>query len=97
MAEFDRLEVTTVFTTDSDLEFRPRRTTLVDSHLHEHANADLVKALERIGLKDARLLFVDIIRQEFACIVPRHTERHLCKIVRAEGEELGYVGDLIRK
>jgi len=61
MAEFDRIEVSTVFATDSNFEFRPRRAPFVDSHLHKHAHTNLVEALEWIGLKNARFLFVDIV------------------------------------
>ena len=58
---------------------------IADGHLHELADAVLIKLCERIVLKD---LGVIVSVEELACIVTAEAEGHLSQVVGAEAEEI---------
>ena len=60
-------------------------------HLHQAADAGLVKVLERIALID---LVVIVSGQELGGIVTAEAEGHLGQVVGAEAEEVRFLGDL---
>ena len=64
----------------------------LDSHFDELADAGLVESGKRVGLEDL-LLIVGV--QELAGVVTGEAEGHLGEVVCAEGEELGFLGDLV--
>ena len=79
---------------------RPLRvgTALLDAHLDELADAALVEADEGVVGEDrlaAFLLGHDVIGEEAAGVVAGQAEGHLGEVVRAEGEELRDLGDLV--
>ena len=93
MAELDGGGIAAVLAADTELDVRTGGAAHFGGHLHELADALLVEVGERIGLVD---LVVVVGVEELAGIVAAEAERHLGQVVRAEGEELGLGGDLVR-
>ena len=77
---------------DAQLDFGTRFAAFFNRDFHQPANAGHVDRGERILLDDLEVL---IGGQERAGIVAAHAERGLGEIVRAEAEELGFLGDLV--
>ena len=81
-----------MFATDTALQRRANRASLLCSHADQRANALLVEYLERIHLQD---LLVQIDREEGGDVVTRITEGHLRQVVRTKREELGRRSDAV--
>ena len=92
MAERDRLRLAAVLAADAELEVVADAAAALDGDPHQVADAVLVDRLERVALEDAVL---EVVRQEAAGVVAREAERGLREVVRAEGEEVGVLGDLV--
>ena len=79
---------------DAELEVRLRLPPALDRDPHQVADAFVVEHLERVALEHAVL---EVEGEELALgVVARHAERRLREVVRAEGEEVGDLGDLVR-
>ena len=92
VAERDRLRLAAVLAADAELEVLARAAAALDRDLHQVADAVLVDRLERVALEDAGL---EVVREEAAGVVAGEAERGLRQVVRAEGEEVGVLGDLV--
>src|SRR5512133_2154723 len=92
LEELDRRWIAAMLAAHAEADVGARGLALVATHLHELADALLVDRDERFVLQD---LLVDVLGQELACVIARHTEGGLGQIVRAEAEELGGLGELI--
>src|SRR5215510_10297122 len=93
MAEGHRRRLAPVLAADTHLEIRHRLAPPLDADADQLAHALLVEHRERV---DGQELLLQIEGQELADVVAAVTERHLREVVRAEGEELGVPGDLVR-
>src|SRR5438445_587758 len=94
MAELDRRRIAAVLPADADLETVARLAAALDGDAHHRADAVAVEHLERVGRDD---LLLDVAREEALLrVVPRDAEDRLREVVRAEGEELRLLGDLVR-
>src|SRR6202795_1129235 len=94
MAELDAFRVAAVLAADADLQFRPSAPAPRNAHTHQFPDSLDVQSLEGVGGKYPGLFFVDVVWQEAAGVVAREAHGRLRQIVGAEGEELGYFGDL---
>ena len=96
VAEGDRARLASVLAADAELELgrsaaRPRSTAI---RIRAPTPVD-VEHLERVALDHAVL---EVAREELALgVVAREAERRLGEVVRAEGEEVGVLGDLVRR
>ena len=81
-----------MFAADADFQLGLDAATFADAHFDELAYADLVEDFEGIGLDDAVFL---VEFEELGSIVTREAEGHLGEVVGAEGEEVGYGGNLV--
>src|ERR1700678_1266278 len=97
MAELHALRIAAVFTANSDFELWIRGAALLDPPLDKHSDAFHVQRLERIVLENSGLLFIDVVWQKPSCVIAGKTHRRLRQVVRAEREELGNFGNLIRE
>ena len=93
VAELDRARLAAVLAADAELDVRLRLAAALDADAHEVADAFLVEHLERVPLEHAVL---EVEGEELALgVVARHAERRLREVVRAEGEEVRDLGDLV--
>ena len=92
MAEFHRGGVAALLAADAQLDVGTGLAAEIRSHLHQAANAHLIELGEGIGLVD---LVVVVAGQELAGVVTAEAEGHLGEVVGAEGEELGFLGDIV--
>ena len=92
VAELHGGGVAAMLAADAQLDVGAGLLAQVGSHLHQFANADLIQLCEGIGLVD---LLVVVGAQELAGVVTAEAEGHLSQVVGAEGEELGFLGDLV--
>src|SRR6478609_6215896 len=92
LKEMNGCRVAAVFTADADLQILARQTAALDANRDDRAHAVDVDRRERI-LVENLLVLVDL--QEFPDIVSRKAERQLREVVRAKGEELRLLRDLI--
>ena len=92
VAELDRARVAAVLTADTAVELRVDGLAERNGHLHELADAVLIKLCERIVLKD---LGVIVSVEELACIVTAEAEGHLSQVVGTEAEEISLSSDLV--
>ena len=81
-----------MFAADADFQLGLDAATFADAHFNELAYANLVEDFEGIGLDDAVFL---VEFEELGSIVTREAEGHLGEVVGAEGEEVGYGGNLV--
>src|ERR1700692_2049045 len=93
MAELKRRRIPTVLAPDSYCQFRTRLAPALDSDAYQFTDAVLIDRSKWILLQDA---FRQIRWQNLIYVITREAERRLRKIVRAEGEELGFLGNLAR-
>ena len=93
VAEGDGLRLAAVLAADAQLDPGPLPAAALDGDLHQVADPLLVDRLERVALEHAAL---EVIGEEAAAVVARDPERRLRQVVRAEGEEVGVHGDLVR-
>ena len=87
----DRPGLPAVLATDPHLEIRTRLAAAFETHLDERAHAFDVEGHEGIVGQQRT---IDIDREKATGIVPGQAHRHLCEIVRPEGEELHHAGDV---
>ena len=92
MAELYRGRISTVFSTDTYMKVRVNRSSKFDCHLHQFANANLIKFSKWIILEDLSII---VCVQEFTCIITRVALCHLCKVVCTEAEEVSFFSDFI--
>src|SRR4051812_6685231 len=93
VTELDRARLAAVLAADAELDVRLRLAATLDADAHEVADSVPVEHLERVPLEHA--LF-EVEGQELAlCVVARHAEGRLREVVRAEGEEVRDLGDLV--
>ena len=92
LEELDGQGVTTMLTTDAELELRLAGTALANRDVDELADAIEVDGLEGISFEDP---LRDVLGKEDTCIITAVAEGHLREVVRAEGEEVGMFGDFI--
>ena len=92
VAELHGGGVAAVLAADAQVQVGTGLAAHLGGHLHQLAHADLIQAGEGIALVD---LVVVVGGQELAGIVTAEAEGHLGQVVRAEGEELGLLGDLV--
>src|ERR1043166_4798652 len=92
VAEGYRARLAAVLAADADLEAGLRRAPALRADLHQLADAVAVQDLERVVGQN---LHLDVLREEAARIVARQAEGGLGEIVRAEGEEVCVLGDLV--
>ena len=78
--------------TDTTLEVRTCRATLLNSHLDKLSNAVLVKHLEGINVEN---LLLQVNGEEAGDVVAAVAESHLCEIVCTEAEIFGLLGDIV--
>ena len=81
-----------MLTADTYVQRRVNRSSKIDSHLHQLANAVLIEFCEWIVLED---LSVIVSVQEFTSIVTGESVSHLSKVVGSEAEEVCLFCDLI--
>src|SRR5207302_10314369 len=94
VAERDRRRLAAVLAADAELERRLRPPPSLDRQPHQVADATHVQRLERIVLQNT---IFQVPRQELALrVVAGEAERRLGQVVRAEREEVGVRGDLVR-
>lgn len=91
-AEFHGGGFATMLAANTYLEFGTGCAAFLNAHLYELAHTFLIKDFEGIGLDDAVFL---IEFEELGSVIAGETEGHLGKVIGAEGEEFGYLGDLI--
>jgi hypothetical protein len=85
--------VAAVLAADAELDPGLRRAAPLDADPHQVADAVLVDRLERVALEHSVL---EVEGEELALgVVARHPERRLGEVVRAEGEEVCDLGDLV--
>ena len=82
-----------MLTADTKVQFRTSLAAKFSSHLHQLADTDLVDTGEGIAFID---LIVVVSTKKLGSIVTAEAEGHLGQIVGAEGEELGFFGNLVR-
>ena len=92
MEEFNRGRVTTVFTTDTELDVGAGDTAELASHFYELTNAGLVDLSEGIVFVD---LLVIVSGEELTSVVTAEAESHLSKVVSSETEEVCLLSDFI--
>src|SRR5260221_9450522 len=93
MAEGDRTRLAAMLTADPDLEVRPRLPAARDRPENELAHSFLVKSVEGVLRQNPETMLVDILGEEVTGVIAGERHRHLCQVVRAEGEELRFPGD----
>ena len=81
-----------MFAADTNVKLRINRLTEFDSHFHKLAYAVLVEFSKRIVLEN---LCIIVRLEEFACVITRETECHLCKVVCTEAEEISLFCDFV--
>src|SRR6476646_8097623 len=94
VAEFHAFGISAVFAANSNLQFRARLASALNSPPHKHSHAFYIERLEWIGRKDAGFLLVHIVWQEAAGIIAREPHGCLRKIVCSEGKKLRDFRDL---
>src|SRR2546422_1792869 len=77
---------------DTELDVRTRPAAELDGRAHYRAHTVGVERRERV-LVENLLLLIDA--QELADVIAGESERELCQVVRAKGEELRLLGDLV--
>ena len=92
MAEFDRAWISTVFTTDAQLQIWTSCTSQSCSHLNKLTYTVLVQTSEWILFVD---LLVIVMRQECTSIITAESECHLSQVVCTEAEEFSFLSDFI--
>ena len=92
VAELDARRVAAVLAADAEAQLRTGLAAQLRSHLHQFAYAVLVQVRERVALVD---LVVVVIAEELARVVAAEAESHLRQVIGAEGEEFGFLGDLV--
>ena len=92
VAELDGGRITAVLAADAQLDVGASLAAQLGSHLHQLANAVLIQTREGIALEDLVLV---VAVEELAGVVAAEAEGHLSQVVGAEGEELGFLSDLI--
>ena len=94
MAEANRRRIAAVLAADPDREPIVHPPAAFDRDSHQLADAFLVERRERIVREDAVL---EVAGEELPLgVVTRHAECGLGEVVRAEREEVGFDGDLVR-
>ena len=94
VAEGDRARLAAVLPADPELDPGLRPPAALDRDPHEIPHSVLVQHLERVPLEDAVL---EVEGEELALgVVAGEPERGLGEVVRAEGEEVGLLRDLVR-
>ena len=78
-----------MFTANTDLEIVLRVSAAVGGGLYELSYPRHVELLERFVRQDSGF---DVVGKESGGIVTAESERQLCEIVRAEREEIGFLG-----
>ena len=92
VAELDGGGIAAVLTADTQLQVGASAAAQLSGHLDQLTNTVLVQAGEGIALID---LAGVVGIQELAGVVTGEAESHLGQVVGAEGEELGFLGDLV--
>src|ERR1035437_7946943 len=92
VAELDGLWIAAMLATDANLEVGPGVASLGRRHLHQQADASLVKGGEGILFEDSSL---DVRRKEVVDVVAADAERRLSQVVGPKAEELGFFGNLL--
>lgn len=92
MAERDGRRIAAVLAADAEFEPRVRLAAELAGHLHKLADTIDVEMLERVVLVDLRVV---IRAEELRGVVAAEAEGHLRQVVRAEAEEVRFLGDLI--
>ena len=95
VAELDRARVAAVLAADAELEVGPRGAPLLDGDLHQRAHAVAVDGDERVDRR--RCPARRSVREHRRHVVAGEAEGGLGQVVGAEGEELGRLGDLVRR
>ena len=89
--EVHAVGVAAVLAADADLQVRLGGPALLDGDAHQPADAVAVDRLERADPEDAEL---EVAREERRLdVVAAEALAHLREVVRAEGEEVGGLGD----
>src|SRR5690554_4315023 len=92
MAELYGRWLTTMLAADTAFERGLHFASLGHSHAHQLSHTVLIEHGEGIMLEDP---LVDVHRQELGYVVATVTKGHLCKVVDAKREEVGFGSDLV--
>ena len=82
-----------MFAADAQLQIGPRRAAFLDTHPDERADTLAVNRDERVARVDFR---IGIGMHEGTGVITADAKCGLCQVIRAEGEEFGLAGKVIR-